>query len=135
MSNASAYADQLIRELPSLKPGTLRFWGRWFGRPYDNCHYVVGCEAQDEVLRLRFHDAEVLSVWSPVGLDTSQGVLRISDAARVRWEWFYYGRPQIASNLYFLDFVKGRPGTSNVDWYVPELTPLMDAIAVEIVVM
>jgi hypothetical protein len=53
----------------------------------------------------------------------------------VRWEWFYYGRPKIASNLYFEEFVKSPEGilvTSTIDWYKPDFRPTPSMAAVEI---
>jgi hypothetical protein len=42
--------------------GSLRFWGEWFGRPFDNYHRRVACEVTDECLQFRFKEAEVLAV-------------------------------------------------------------------------
>jgi hypothetical protein len=39
-------------------------------------------------LRVFFNEGEVLSVWSPSGLTINSSTCRISDADRVRWEWF-----------------------------------------------
>jgi len=136
ISETRRLAGQISRALPNVKSGTLRFWGEWFGRPYDNRHTLVRCEAsQDDLLKLYFHEDEVLSVWSPRGLTISSSSFRIAEAHRVRWEWFYYGRPKIASNLYFEEFVKSPEGilvTSNIDWYKPDFRPTPSMAAVEI---
>jgi len=53
----------------------------------------------------------------------------------VRWEWFYYGRPQITQNLYFFEFEEfdGMIVTkTNVDFYEPKLKPSKRHPAVEI---
>lgn len=62
-----------IKNLASQMRGTLRFWGQWFGRPYDNCHQLAECEAAGDVLRLTFDEGETLCVWSPrgAGLDAA----------------------------------------------------------------
>jgi len=135
MTEAEKIADRICRGLPNIKSGTLRFWGSWFGRPHDNWHQVVACEASDLVLRVRFNEGEVLSVWSPRGGVFDDRTFRIQNAQRVRWEWFYYGRPKIADNLYFEDF--SRSGVvviaeTNVDWYVADLQPDGSEAAVEI---
>jgi hypothetical protein len=119
--------------LSDLKSGTLRFWGLWFGKPHDNWHRIVSGGATSGALQFRFDNAELLSVWNPRGLKANASIFRIEDASRIRWEWFYYGRPHTPENLYFLDFFKGDVGTTNVDWYKPELVPLKGYPAVEIV--
>jgi hypothetical protein len=34
------------------------------------------------------------------------GEVRIQNAARIRFEWFYYGRPKTDQNRYFMDFTR-----------------------------
>lgn len=104
MSNAHAMAQRLSARLTELHTGSLRFWGVWFGRPYDNIHWIVSCEARENMLKLTFNEQETLSVWSPEGLDAQAGAFRIARAAKVRWEWFYYGLPKIEANLRFMEF-------------------------------
>ncbi len=140
MSEAETMADLITRRLPEIRQGSLRFWGEWFGRPYDNKHRLIGCDAEADLLRLHFHEGEVLSVWSPRYLrirpnrSGTEPVLRIGDAAQVRWEWFYYGRPQLAANRYFEQFVKTSDGieaTTNAHWHGPNLNPSGSEAAVE----
>ena len=87
--------------MPVLKAGTLQFWGEWFGRPHDNIHRVVECNASKEVLKLRFNLGETLSVWRPTGCVADEQEFSIRGADRVLWEWFYYGRPRTPANLFF----------------------------------
>ncbi|HWY62681.1 MAG TPA: hypothetical protein VNW15_12340 [Rhizomicrobium sp.] len=131
-STAEDYAALLNRKHAKLKQGTLRFWGVWFGRPNDSWHRIVACDAEPDLLKIRFNDSELLSVWSPSGLEADTSKFQISDASRVRWEWFYYGRPQTPANLFFYDFSKGEKGTSDVNWYEPDLRPQSGFPAVEI---
>jgi hypothetical protein len=136
VTEAEEVAKQIRSALPTLKSGTLRFWGQWFGRPFDNLHSVVGCNAQGELLQVFFNEGETLSVWAPRGAAVGENVFRVGDAERVRWEWFYYGRPRIPANLYFEEYVKSAEGvsaTTNVDWYTPDLRPDLSHPAVEIV--
>lgn len=136
MTEAEEVAKQIRSALPGLKSGTLRFWGQWFGKPYDNLHSVVGCNAQGELLQVFFIEGETLSVWAPRGATVDENVFRIGDAERVRWEWFYYGRPRTPANLYFEEYVKSAEGvsaTTNVDWHTPYLRPDLSHPAVEIV--
>src|ERR1700694_1008205 len=135
MTGAEQVADQIRASLPHVKSGTLRFWGQWFGRPYDNCHRLVGCETDQDILKLYFNEGEVLSVWSPSRVVVSPSKFKISRADRVRWEWFSYGKPKIPANLYFEEFAKSSEGitaSTNVDWYKPQFKTSRWKPAVEI---
>src|ERR1700733_4192015 len=132
-TEAERMARSIEQRLPDIEPGTLRFWGEWFGRPYDSQHRLIACDAEADLLRLRFNEGEVLSISAPRDLHIGpsrlhgQPILRIKEADRIRWEWFYYGRPRVAANLYFEEFVKtsrGVEATTNVDWYKPNLKPI-----------
>jgi hypothetical protein len=128
-------AHRIRTRLPRVKSGTLRFWGEWFGRPYDNVHCLVRCETEDKILRLYFNEDEVLSVWAPRDLAVSDQAFKIADAARVRWEWYSYGKPKIEANRYFLEYSRTADGiasSTNIDWYKPELKPTAKQPAVEI---
>jgi len=134
MTEAQQMAAHINCCLPNVKAGALCFWGEWFGRPYDNFHQIVSCEAEGEALKLHFSENDTLFVWSPRGLNADQKTFRISDAAKVRWEWFYYGRPKTQDNRYFMEFIRGGnaiTATSNINWYTPNLQPNQNAPAVE----
>lgn len=126
-----------LREaIPRSLSGSLCFWGEWFGRPHDNRHTLISCEAEHTALRLLFDQSETLSIWSPKGLTIDRSSFRIAEARRVRWEWFAYGRAKTRENLYFMDFVRSGEvitATTNVDWYNPSLDPDAEEAAVELV--
>jgi hypothetical protein len=139
MTTAEEIAEIIKQKLPEMEPGTLAFWGELFGGRLDNLHRLIDCAFEHDRLRLYFDDGEVLSVWSPYDLHIrsikawGQPILRIQGAARVRWEWYFYGRPQIDSNRYFQDFVIKNGSidvTTNIDWYVPYLRPRVNEPAV-----
>jgi hypothetical protein len=135
MLEAAFIADRIRKASPRLKRGTLRFWGVWFGRPYDNLHSLVGCESEQGVLRMRFNEDEILTVWVPSGLVLDESTFQIRDAERVRWEWFAYGRPKTPANRFFKDFAKNGNSVvarTNVDWYTPDLRTNLSLPAVEI---
>jgi hypothetical protein len=124
MNEAEKICDEIQRLLPNISRGSLRFWGVWFGRPYDNLHRIVASEYNRDVLRLRFNKGEQLTVWSPGGLTLDGSVFQIKDAERVLWDWFYEGLPEVQSNRFFFDFVKTPESiitNSNVNWFVPNL--------------
>ena len=122
MTEAEQIADRLVRLLPHVRSGTLRFWGQWFGRPHDNRHRIVAGEARGDILRVRFDAGEVLTVQAPREATVDARTFLIGDAARVRWEWFYYGRPRTNENRYFEEFTRDDEGVSvatNVHWHAP----------------
>lgn len=128
MTEVARIAEQIMTADSQLG-GTLRFWGQWFGKAYDNWHRVVSCEADGDLLQIHFNENETLSVWaprnaafeerphprepgewSPSGRKLKDRVFSIRDADRVRWEWFYYGRPPAPENLHFIEFVRTPDG-------------------------
>jgi hypothetical protein len=135
MNEAAKIVDQIQRALPRVKRGSLRFWGNWLGRPYDNSHSLVGCEAQQDILRMHFHEDEVLTVWFPKRFTLDDSTFRINDAERVRWEWFYYGRPKTDANRFFRDFMKTGEtvvASTNASWHTLEMKMDLSLPAVEI---
>jgi hypothetical protein len=135
MSESARIAEHIQKMLPGAKAGALRFWGVWFGRPYDNLHRLLECAATGDVLRMRFNEDEVLTVRYPKGLKLDSSKFQISDAEQVRWEWFYYGRPKTNENCFFYDFIKTGKSVSastNVNWGQLELRPRRSLPAVEI---
>jgi hypothetical protein len=100
-------ASRLKLVLPRLKFGSLRFWGEWFGgRAFENALKITDCDARDEVLHIQFDGDESLYVWSPQPAELNRTVFSIQNADRVRFEWFYYGRPKTDQNRYFMDFIR-----------------------------
>lgn len=129
-------ARSIRKILPNVKRGSLRFWGVWFGRPNDNYHTLLRCETEGDILKMFFDEGETLFVWSPLGLSADKAIFRIDQAERVRWEWFYYGRPKTTENLFFEDFVKtgqNVAASTNFNWYSPDLTTDVALPAVQIV--
>ena len=134
MDETQTICDEIQRALPNVKRGTLRFWGFWFGRPYDNLHTLVACEQGQDLLRLRFARDEQLTVWFPRGLQLDRSVFRINFAERVLWE-FYYGRVKTEANRFFYDFARTGEtvaATSNVNWFVPDMKTDLSLPAIEI---
>ncbi len=86
--------------------GTLRFWGKWFGGAHDNIHTVIGCNVDNDCLRVYFDEGEILSVWFRRQGTDNGDTFRIVDGQCLRWEWFYYGRAKVRKNLYFQEVVK-----------------------------
>lgn len=124
-----------INSQSNIKAGTLRFWGEWFGKPYDNYHRISQCTAVGESLIIEFEGGEQLKIEKPHGITASAEEFCVIDAEVVRWEWHYYGRPKTAQNLYFIEYVKKGSlisGSSNVDWYSPKFEPSVTEKAIEL---
>jgi hypothetical protein len=133
--SAASIADRINATLPNVKAGSLRMWGEWFGRPHDNFHTMKRCSTAGSTLMLEFDDGEILTVESPEGLEVSSTVFAIRSASAVRWEWFYYGRPHLAGNRYYYQFVRSGScveAETNVDWYRPNLSPSANQNAAEL---
>jgi hypothetical protein len=99
-------AKEITSILPHVKRGTLRFWGEWFGRPFDNYHWLVACDATDDCLRLRFNEDEILAVWNPADVKITDTTFRIGSATALRWTWYYYGRSKTPENLCSKDYAQ-----------------------------
>jgi len=135
MDDTARIAARIQKELPKVKRGTLRFWGNWFGRPYDNVHTLLTCAADQNVLRMSFSEGESLSVWAPGELKLDDSTFQISDAERVLWEWFASGRAKTKENLFFRDFIKTGETvvvSTNVNSYTPDMSTDPTKPAVEI---
>jgi hypothetical protein len=138
MNEAEKICDEIQKSLPKISGGTLRFWGVWFGRPYDNFHRIAACEHNRETLRLRFNEDEQLTMWSPAGLTLSSSVFQIKEAERVLWEWISYGRPKTQENRFFYDFVRtpeAIAASSNVKSFEPNMETDSTLPAAEILSM
>lgn len=127
---STSIASQIVSSVASLQPdvkrGTLRFWGVWFGRPWDNVHRIVSCDADGNTLTMGFDNGETLTIVNPTRFKIDKKTFRIRFADRIVWEWYFYGRPAVPENLYRVEYLrKGLRivGKSNADWYVPNLKP------------
>ena len=115
--------------------GSLCIFGDWFGRPMDNCHRLVSFETKQGYLKLSFDQAETLEIWNPQGLKKEKKTFSIHRASRVRWEWFYYGRPHLPENRFAWEHVLKDgliEATSNASWYSPDFKPSLLKPAVSI---
>jgi hypothetical protein len=135
MSEATEIAERIASALPDLKRGTLRMFGDWFGRPWDNLHTIVAAEAEENCLILHFDEGETLRVWEPGGDEADASLFRIWRASRVLWQWYAYGRPHLPQHRYFIEYVREDSAisvASDVNWYTPRFEPTLTAPAVEI---
>jgi len=130
-SEATPIAEQLAKAVGT--GGTLRFFGDWFGRPHDNFHRLESATVDEESLVLRFDGGDVLKVWQPEGLETRLPPEHVRDyrypsvvimrATRVRFESYYYGRPQLEENRRFIEYVVHGQNVSRRSNWDPRLLP------------
>ena len=116
----NAICDAVAQALPMVKHGSLRVWGKFFGRPYDNIHQLVGCSPLVDGVQFTFDEGETLTVWHPSRWDISPARFEILEASRVRWEWFYYGREKSPENRYHIEWTACgdvAAVSTNVDWF------------------
>jgi hypothetical protein len=135
MSEAAKIAEHIQQHLPYVKSGTLKFFGQWFGRPYDNVHEIESAAAKDNCLIIEFRGQESLGIWDPCGFRISKTEFQINSASRVLWMWYYYGRPQTMENLRYIDYFFERTDVmvkSNFDDYERILLSRQDELAVKI---
>jgi len=123
------FVDKYNKKKGQIKGGTLCFYGHWFGRPYDNYHQLesVTFDKQANILTLAFDEKETLEIYNPQDISEFDNHLAIDLADRIKWQWFYYGKPQTTENLYFIEVVKHGEiliGNSNVNWYKPDFKDL-----------
>ena len=138
MTEAGRIAADIAGILPDVKRGSLVVFGDTFGGRIDNVHVVRSAQAvgTPERLTIEFDDDEVLEVWDPSGGSVSATELRIDRATKVRWEWFYYGRPKTPENRYFIEYSNSRgvvTVTTSLDWAAPAFNPSAERPAVEVV--
>lgn len=139
MSSTREIADGLAAHLAALKSGSLSVFGDIFGGRIDNIHVIVGVRVVgDDCLALDFEGGETLQVWNPDGVTASGTEFKIQSATRVRWEWFYYGRPQSPENRYFIEHARAGDDVtarSDADWSPRNFSPSPQYPAVELLVL
>jgi hypothetical protein len=135
---ASELAGQILRLLPDVKRGSLVVYGDIFGGRIDNMHRVTSAHAIAETDRLivEFNEGETLEISDPRDASISSREFRIASASRVRWEWFYYGRPKTAENRFFIEHVRTQDTvvvSTNPSRTGSTFAPTVEAPAVELV--
>ncbi|MCW2604100.1 MAG: hypothetical protein JWN61_2235 [Pseudonocardiales bacterium] len=136
MTQASDIAAEISAKLPAVKGGSLVVWGDIFGGRIDNWHTITSAvaPAEDQV-SIRFNHGETLDVWDPGIATIGERDFRIATAAKVRWEWFYYGRAELAENRFFIEHavVDGIVvASSDAKWAPNRFRPHIARAAVEL---
>jgi hypothetical protein len=137
MIDAPTIAAEILRLLSEVRSGSLAVFGDIFGGRIDNIHVVVSARVAGEsrCLIIEFDQGESLEVWDPQDATMTAREFRIRRASRVRWEWFYYGLPQLPENRYFIEHVRQGDRiqvTTNADWAGTFFAPTPERPAVEL---
>lgn len=115
----------LIDENANLfKGGSLRIYGDWFGKPYDNHHKISKAQFDkiSKILTIEFNEKETLEIHNPRHIFEATTFLKVIGADRIKWSWYNYDKYKIKENLYYLDYKKSSKNIqtdTNVDWYKP----------------
>lgn len=108
MNDDKTVIEFMKNNISSLKRGTLKFWGEWFGRSMDNYHIIVNIQFKslENALILTFNEGETLTIWNPEKINSDSSKFYIKSATKIRWKWFSYGQPEILQNLYYKQYEK-----------------------------
>lgn len=87
--------------------GTARFWGDWFGRPYDNIHIVRSADFCDDekMLVITFDHSERCIIYHPAGIVNESNQFYVNKADKIIWQWYYYGKERTSGNLCQIEYV------------------------------
>lgn len=69
------------------KGGTMRFYGEWHGRPYDNFHRIANATLENNCLTVYFEHGERLTVIAPSGILNKEKCFEIKKADMVIWRY------------------------------------------------
>jgi hypothetical protein len=99
----------ILKKAVFPQSGSIVFWGDIFGGRYgENRHWITHYE-HDETQKLYymyFDENEKCTIYDPKMIECGKNSFVIKDAARIVWEWYYYGREKTVSNLNSLDYKK-----------------------------
>lgn len=93
-----------------VKGGSLCIWGEWFGRPHDNFHIIETVRWEKNGIVLNFKEEECLYISNPTGIVNEKDRLVISDATKILWTWYSYGKKHTYDNLYVRQYTKSVNG-------------------------
>jgi len=104
MADIEQVAKNISLMLPHVKSGPMRLWGQPLGRTGEDAHFLIGCEAIRDCLRLRFTDDEMLAVWNPTEIEINAKRFRIGCATAMRFTYYFWDRPRLPENIFYRDY-------------------------------
>lgn len=107
-----------------FKGGSIRIFGDWFGKPYDNHHILKSAEFESHLNRLTlyFNQGEKLEIDNPRNIFEAPTFLKVIDADRIKFTWYYYGKTNSRENQYSKEYTLNNNkiiAKTNMDWYKP----------------
>lgn len=135
--SASEYVNSIKQKTNLFQGGSMRIYGDWFGKPYDNLHKVVGADYDDSLneLIIRFSEGEVLTIVNPKNIFEASTFMKILEADSIKLEFLHATQDQTANNKYYLlyRYMKSKvKAETNVDWYKPSFDTSLGAPAIVI---
>ncbi len=92
--------------------GSLRFWGEWFGRPYDNFHRVQYAQYDTTTNELIIYfEEEILRIKQPQEIYNTEREFYVVDAEEISWQWSSYGEPITRDSQNYIIYHKNTDGT------------------------
>lgn len=87
--SAEELCEIINEEKHAFCGGTLRFYGRWFGLPYNNFLRIASASYDkiSETLTLKFENAETVILKQPRFIFLSSTYLKILEVAEIQFSW------------------------------------------------
>jgi len=124
--NCLDFRNAIHDNLGNLRAGALRFWGGWFGKPYDNLHRIVGADFRDDTVIISFDQAETLIIDAPRHWSLKAGTFLVGEADRVRFQWFLYGASPSRMSLRFNEYRRTASGVEFATDFHEQGRPTLD---------
>ncbi len=105
--NVDEFISKIQNSQKTIKSGTLRFFGDWFGRPMDNCHEVTRIEFIENELVIEFCNNSLVSIIEPNGIILENDNFTLKNANKVRYE---YGNSSSNTRLrkYYIEYIASK---------------------------
>ena len=104
VADVEQIATDISAALPDVKKGAMRLWGEPLGRPGEDGHTLIACDAANNCLRLRFAHDEILAVWNPKDVEIGPSRFRIGSADAIRFTYYWWDRPRTPENIFYRDY-------------------------------
>jgi hypothetical protein len=127
----NAIAGRINREISTIKRGAFKFWGVWFGRPFDNVHTIVRAESHIDTLRFSFAAGEDLLLCNPAGIRIDAEKFIVLKASRIRWTWYPSVARDTPNSMEYLFDGRGVTRNTEVRWCRESRSPDVNAPAIE----
>ncbi|WMJ74231.1 hypothetical protein RCC89_13795 [Cytophagaceae bacterium ABcell3] len=99
---------ELIEDSKNLcKGGSLRLYGSWFGKHYDNCHKIETAHYYKRlnIVTLNFKGGLNLKVYNPEHIFEASTFLKVVHADRVKLSWIN-DKKNINPRNYYIDYTR-----------------------------